>query len=289
MGSKSAYISRTVPCVSTYSDRPGSSGSQSGDRFMFTPSQSRSDATSGSTYTSQGHDPSQGFTDPDFDDQGFNESSSATTVLPAGTPVGTRSGTGGYGSGLGPGDFGSEDSFEDGLRPPVKWHGGADFGLLVLRLVVGGTAIAHGLQHVFGLFHGLGIHRFADLLTAFGYKQSNILAWVTGVTELGGGSLLVLGLFTPLAAAGLLGVLLNVIALKWKVGFFAPGYELELSLAAAAFTLMFTGPGRVSLDRPTPWFRHPVANAIVLLIIAAGAGAAVYLTLHHATGTVPSR
>ena len=39
-------------------------------------------------------------------------------------------------------------------------------------------------------------------------------------------------------------------------------------LAAAAFALLFAGPGRVSLDRPTPWYRHPVATGWTFLLIA---------------------
>jgi putative oxidoreductase len=270
--------------VSTYSDRPGASGGQGGEGFYFTPSQSES-GVGGGTYNSAGHDPAQYFEDSAFDDefdeQAFHPGGGPTSVLPAGTPVGSR-GPGetfdpeaGFG---GPGGF---DFTED--RPRARWHGGADFGLLVLRLAIGGAAIAHGLQHVFGLFHGMGIHGLASFLAAAGYQQSTILAWVTGVTELAGGALLVLGLFTPLGAAGLLGLLANVVIMKWKLGFFAPGYELELLVGLAALALLFTGPGRVSLDRPTPWFRHPVANGIVLLIISGGAAAAVWLVLHHPT------
>jgi len=106
-------------------------------------------------------------------------------------------------------------------------------------------------------------------VAANGYKYPNIMAWVAGGSELVGGALLIVGLFTPLAAAAILGLLANVIVLKWKIGFFAPGYELELILAAGAFALLFAGPGRVSLDRPTPWFRRPGLSGFIFLIIGA--------------------
>ena len=268
--------------MSTYSERPGSSGSQGGEGFYFTPP-----SASGSTYNSAGHDPAQHFDDSafdeDFDEQGFSGAGQTTSVLPAGTPLGSRGPAGDYDSQGGPAT-GYSLLDEDAGRPPVRWHGGADFGLLVLRLAVGGVAIAHGLQHVFGMFGGPGIHGFARFLEAGGYQHPTVLAWTGGVTELAAGALLVLGLCTAAGAAGVFGVLANVVLLKWKLGFFAPGYEFELTLALAALALLFTGPGRVALDRPAPWFRHPVGTGLVFLVISAGATAAVWVVLHKPLG-----
>lgn len=174
---------------------------------------------------------------------------------------------------------GSHPDHED-EREPFGWNGGADLGLLVLRLALGGTFAAHGLQKVFGLFGGPGIDGFARFLEQSGFRQARILAWVTGVTELSGGALLVLGLFTPLAAAGVLGVVVNAVVLKWGNGFFGPkGFELEAVLAAMAFAALFAGPGRVALDYGRSWFRHPVVSGFVFLLIAAGASAGVFFGL----------
>jgi putative oxidoreductase len=197
-----------------------------------------------STYDSAGRDPDEEF--------GFTGSEPTTSLPPAGT-------------GYSPLPFDDEER----TRPPLRWTGSADFGLLVLRIVVGGTFVGHGLQHLFGLFHGIGHDGFVALVRTSGYTDPGILAWIAGGTEIVGGALLVLGLFTPLAAAAVLGLLANVIVLKWKIGFFAPGYELELILAAGAFALLFAGPGRVSLDRPTPWLRRPGLSGFIFLIIGA--------------------
>jgi putative oxidoreductase len=199
-----------------------------------------------STYNSSGRDPDDEF--------GFPGTESTTALTPAGTGYGLPS---------------SFDDDEDRPRPPMRWPGSADLGLFVLRIVVGGTFIGHGLQHLFGLFHGIGHDGFVAFVRTSGYADPSILAWIAGGTEILGGALLVLGLFTPLAAAALLGLLANVIVLKWKIGFFAPGYELELVLAAAAFALLFAGPGRASLDRPTPWFRRPGLSGFIFLILGA--------------------
>lgn len=162
-------------------------------------------------------------------------------------------------------------------RRKFGWTAGPDIGLLGLRAVLGGIFLLHGLQKVFGLFGGPGINGFAQSLEKMGYRESVVLAWVTGITELAGGSLLVLGLFTPLVAAGLLAVMANVIALKYKGGFFGPnGVELELALAGMAFAALFAGPGRAALDYNRSWFRHPLAAGFVALLIGAGGAAVTY-------------
>ncbi|SDN98995.1 DoxX family protein [Lentzea jiangxiensis] len=174
-------------------------------------------------------------------------------------------------------DARDDDVFADGDRRKFGWTAGPDIGLLGLRAVLGGIFLLHGLQKVFGLFGGPGINGFAQSLEKMGYRESVVLAWVTGITELAGGGLLVLGLFTPLAAAGLLAVMANVIALQYKGGFFGPnGVELELALAGMAFAALFAGPGRAALDYNRSWFRHPLAAGFIALLIGAGGAAVTY-------------
>ncbi|MEV0680356.1 DoxX family protein [Actinosynnema sp. NPDC050436] len=178
------------------------------------------------------------------------------------------------------------DDDEDERRP-FGWTGSADLGLLVLRVALGAVFIGHGAQKVFGAFGGPGIDGFARQLADFGYREEKILAWVTGITELAGGALLVLGLFTPLAAAGILGVMANVIALKYGGSLFpsdgfrrflnTDGVELELAYAAMAFALVFTGPGRAAIDYNRSWFRHPLLTGFLCFLLAAGATAATLL------------
>ncbi|GGP47024.1 DoxX family protein [Saccharothrix coeruleofusca] len=160
-------------------------------------------------------------------------------------------------------------------RKPFGWTGSADLGLLALRLALGGVFVLHGAQKVFGLFGGPGIDGFANYLQGLGFREARVLAWVTGVTELGGGALLVLGLLTPLAAAGILGVMANVLVLNHRNGFFLPdGVEFEAVLAAMAFAVLFAGPGRAALDYNRAWFRHPLLSGFLCLLVAAGASAA---------------
>ncbi|WP_329789460.1 DoxX family protein [Lentzea sp. DG1S-22] len=174
-------------------------------------------------------------------------------------------------------DVRHDDVFAGDDRGKFGWTAGPDVGLLGLRAVLGGIFLLHGLQKVFGLFGGPGINGFAQSLEKMGYREPVVLAWVTGITELAGGGLLVLGLFTPLAAAGLLAVMANVIALQYKGGFFGPnGVELELALAGMAFAALFAGPGRAALDYNRSWFRHPLAAGFIALLIGAGGAAVTY-------------
>lgn len=163
----------------------------------------------------------------------------------------------------------------DARADATRWHGGLDFGLLVLRIVLGGTMLGHGLQKLFGLFGGPGIGGFADALgDTFGFTgATTLLSWITALTETLGGTLLVFGLFTPLAAAGLLGVSASAVYVKFGGGFFgAPaGFEYELLLAAGVFALLFTGAGRLSVDVHTPWRRKPMPYAVLGLLLAAAA------------------
>lgn len=164
----------------------------------------------------------------------------------------------------------------------IAWHSGADLGLLIMRLVLGGILTAHGAQKVFGWFGGDGLDGFATFLADQGYQQADALSAAGGFAELVGGLLVILGVFTPLAAAGLLAVMVNAIWLQWDSGLFAEngGFELELALAGLAAGLIFTGPGRIALDNGRAWFRHPVATAWLCLIAGAAAGVAVYVVYH---------
>ncbi len=160
----------------------------------------------------------------------------------------------------------------------TRWHGGLDFGLLLLRLVVGATMMAHGAQKLFGVFDGPGIGGFADALGGMGYtSQTTLLSWLTALAEFGGGLLLVLGLFTWIGASAILGVMANIVFVKFDNGLSMSngGFEYELVLGTAALALLFTGSGRIALDKNTPWRRKPMPFAILGILVAAAASVLV--------------
>jgi putative oxidoreductase len=178
------------------------------------------------------------------------------------------------------GDTSVLSGVEDRPKPvETKWHGGIDIGLLILRVMLGGIMGAHGLQHLFGAFGGPGVGGFARVLSGFGYtSQTTLLSWITGISELAGGLLVIVGLFTPLGAAALLGVAANIVYAKFRGGFFerqGQGFEFELLLASVALTLLCTGSGRVALDANTPWRKKPWPFGLLGLLLAAAASVAV--------------
>jgi putative oxidoreductase len=171
-------------------------------------------------------------------------------------------------------------------RRELAWNGATDLGLLLLRFAIGGVFFAHGAQKVFGLWGGPGIAGFAGYLQGFGFTNATTLAWVTGLGEMIGGAAVVLGLLTPLAAAGLLAIMINTTLLKAATGGFfigspagANAVELDVVLGLAAAALVLTGSGRIALDRGRTWQRRPAPWGFLCLAIGIAAGLLVYFLL----------
>jgi putative oxidoreductase len=123
-------------------------------------------------------------------------------------------------------------------------------GLLILRLVVGLTLAAHGVQKLFGWFGGHGLENTGKFFEQIGFVPGKFNAVMAGLTE-SSGLLLALGLATPLAAMLCFSVMLvATLSVHIKNGFFImkQGYEYNLVLGLSALSLAFMGPGRFSLD-----------------------------------------
>lgn len=125
-----------------------------------------------------------------------------------------------------------------------------DWGLLIIRLVFGLTYAAHGTQKLFGWFGGHGIAGTAGWLESIGIKPGKLQAVMAGLAELGGGLLLALGLWTPLAALLIIATMLVAIAkVHGPKGYWATagGYEYNMAIIAVALGLALTGPGSYSI------------------------------------------
>jgi putative oxidoreductase len=163
--------------------------------------------------------------------------------------------------------------------------------LLLLRLVAGGTLMAHGYPKLFGnpgrkppepltklmgsnyaaAVEKGGPKAFAQALHRMGVPQPELAAYASGLVEFGGGLLLAVGAFTPLASAA---VVVNMaVAIRkahWKVGFYGQGgFEFALLLGTAAATIGLAGPGAFSVSelrklirkdrqRSSRWPRRPL-------------------------------
>ncbi|GHE50160.1 hypothetical protein GCM10018785_19730 [Streptomyces longispororuber] len=166
--------------------------------------------------------------------------------------------------------------------PAPALQPGLDLGLLALRLAVGLTMATHGTQKLFGWFDGSGIDGTTAFFAADGYKAARAMAWVAALTETFCGLGLVLGLLTPLAGAGIIGIMVNATAVKWDGGFFSPeGVEYDLVLLAAAVCLALTGPGRIAADHLLPGLRdHRYARGLAAVALGTLSAAFVLVVLH---------
>jgi putative oxidoreductase len=148
-----------------------------------------------------------------------------------------------------------------------------DVALLFVRVVVGVTMIAHGLNHWRG---GGLIEGTARWFAGLGLRHGKLQAWMSVVTEVGAGVLLLAGLLTPLACAAVVSVMLVAGILAHRPnGFFVfkDGYEYVLVLAVISLALATLGPGRLSLDHAsgiqvTGWAGGGIALGVALLATA---------------------
>src|SRR5215472_12380288 len=127
-------------------------------------------------------------------------------------------------------------------NPPVV------VALLLVRVVIGVTMMMHGYNHWRG---GGRIAGTARWFSGLGLKHGVLQAWLSVVTELGAGFLLIVGLLTPFACAAVISVMLIAGLLAHRPnGFFVfkDGYEYVLVLSVVSLALATLGPGRVSVD-----------------------------------------
>ena len=123
--------------------------------------------------------------------------------------------------------------------------------MLVFRVLFGLTFAAHGYAK---LFRGGRLAGTARWFESMGMKPGRLHGLMAASTELGSGLLMALGLLTPIAAAGVIGVM---VVAGWTVhrnnGFFivAEGWEYTFVLALVAFTIL----GFI-LDQRLNWNLH---------------------------------
>lgn len=165
----------------------------------------------------------------------------------------------------------------------------ANLALLVLRVATGAVFLAHGVNHIAGGGKIAGTARWFDSL---GMRPGIVHAWLASGTEVASGGALVAGLFTPLAAAGVVGVMVVAwITAHRGNGFFifrpGQGWEYVMMLTVCGVALGALGAGDWSLDHALGIFDPPGPAGLALAAGGGGGGAAVLLAAawHPQKGT----
>lgn len=156
---------------------------------------------------------------------------------------------------------------------------GVDLCALLLRIALAITMFAHGWNHAFGGGKLAGTARWFE---SIGIRPGRLHATLATLTELGVAPLLVLGLLTPLAAAGVVGTMVvALVANHLKNGYFifrpGEGYEYVLYLILTALALGALGGGGWSLDKVIAEHASGLGDWLQGwhgLLIAGGAGGA---------------
>ncbi len=126
-----------------------------------------------------------------------------------------------------------------------------DVSLLLVRLIVGLTFMAHGSQLLFGLFGGHGLAATVGQMGPVGY--------LVAIGQFFGGLGVTVGILSRFSAAALIVVMLGAIFMvHLKNGFFlmggsGPGFEFNLALIGLLLPVLVAGPGRFTLARPLPF------------------------------------
>lgn len=117
--------------------------------------------------------------------------------------------------------------------------------LTLLRVGVGAIMAVHGAIKLWDL------SAVQQQFDAIGIPLAAAMAVVVGICELGGGVLMALGLFTPIASLAVLAVMIGAIGfVHVEHGLLAQngGFEYPLTIGLVALFYAFRGAGPVSVD-----------------------------------------
>lgn len=123
--------------------------------------------------------------------------------------------------------------------------------ILIIRIVLGLSFIAHGSQKLFGWFGGYGIAGTGGFFESLGFRPGKVFALMAGLGETLGGLLTLLGFGGALGPVLIVLVMLVAIgSVHYTKGFFVTngGWELNSAYIALALAVAFVGNGTYALD-----------------------------------------
>lgn len=164
-----------------------------------------------------------------------------------------------------------------------------DWAMALLRVIAGAVILAHGVKHARGRV------KTANWFGSIGFRQPELQWFASTATEIGVGVLLIVGLGTPVAAAGLVAVMVVAFwTVHRPVGFWVTarpdeGWEYVLVLGTVGAAIAIGGPGEFSIDamlRIEDSLNGWVGAALVVGgIVAAAAQIATFFRPNETAGT----
>jgi len=168
-------------------------------------------------------------------------------------------------------------------EPTVRDHrrGTMDFGLLIIRLLLGGWLILEAVGTFFRLGGNPGISGLeADYAN---YLAPGGLAIIIPSLQLAAGVFLVLGLITPLFA--MVATIVTSFTALHELTTSGAGANifawpesvwLSIVMLGISLALQFTGPGLVSLDFGRSWARRPLVSSWIFILLAIAGAVALW-------------
>ena len=154
----------------------------------------------------------------------------------------------------------------------------ADIVPLLLRVVLGAIFVMHGYNHGFGPNGLTGTTKWFEGL---GLRPARVHAAVSSYLEIAAGIALLVGLFTPVAAAVGIGIMATAFMTVHRAnGFFIikEGYEYVMLVAATLSVLAMLGPGTWSLDHAFDLDRSGWQWGVGAFVLGAVGTAALLIT-----------
>ena len=126
----------------------------------------------------------------------------------------------------------------------------AQYAATILRIAVGAMFLSHGLLKLL-VFTLPGT---AGFFASVGFPGA--LAYVVTFAEIGGGLLLIAGIFVREVNLALIPILLGALVVHWSAGWVFSnangGWEYPAFLVAASIASALLGPGKFALSLPLP-------------------------------------
>lgn len=119
----------------------------------------------------------------------------------------------------------------------------ASLGVLILRVLMGAGIAYHGYGKVFGGHMAMLVPGVEKM----GFPMPEVFAWAAALSEFAGGILIVLGLFTRVAAF----FVFCTMSVAWMIAHGADPFqakELALAYWTISLALMLIGGGQYSFD-----------------------------------------